>query len=153
MDVRATVVRVGPSGAWVRVEDRAGGCGRCDEPGGCRSIQLTQAFGPQRDEFPLPVDVAVRVGDRVRLRIQDGAPLRGALLAYGLPLAGLLGGALLAAGLAPLASADANVLLGGGAGLVAGWGGGRRLACRFALQPEVEILAADAENPCGGLVP
>lgn len=149
MDVRGTVIRSSAQGPWVRIEDQAGGCGRCDEPGGCRSIQLTQAFGGPSREFLLPSGVPVQVGDRVLVKVADGVPGAAALLAYGLPLLGLFAGALGGMGLAPFAEPDANVLVGGGLGLALGWRIGRGLSRRRVWQPEVEVLTSEgADNIC-----
>ncbi len=93
MQAFATVLRVGQGRAWLKVTDAGGGCGRCDEPGGCRSVQITQAFGLPRGEFALPLVAGIDAGDRVVITIPDGAPLQAALASYGLGVVLLLGGA------------------------------------------------------------
>lgn len=124
---RATVVRVEGGQVWLRLEDRPGGCGRCDEPGGCRSTRLADVFKSSDDLIHLPDSLGSRVGDGVRIEVPEGAPLRAALLAYVLPLALMLTLAGLALVLEPFPGRDANVLAGVAAGLVAGIWAGRRI--------------------------
>ena len=57
MQARARVLRVEDDPAWHEMSENAGGCGRCDEPGGCRSVQLAHAFGGAGKGFALPVSV------------------------------------------------------------------------------------------------
>ncbi|ANQ84800.1 SoxR reducing system RseC family protein [Azoarcus olearius] len=92
MRAPAEVVAVRGGSAWVKVT-RTGGCGRCDEPGGCRSFSLDQAFGRRDALFRLPNDIDARPGDRVDVLIAEGAPLRAALRSYGLGTVAVLVGA------------------------------------------------------------
>lgn len=115
MEAFARVQRIENDRVWLKVLDAGGGCGRCHEPGGCRSVQITQAFGLPRDEFALPRKEGVAVGDRVRIEIADGAPLRAALLSYGLGAALLLIGAALGAGVT-----NGNADLGAATGALGG---------------------------------
>lgn len=115
MQALATILRVEHGRAWLKVTDGGGGCGRCDEPGGCRSVQITQAFGLPRGEFALPPAPGIKAGDRVVITIPEGAPLRAALASYGLGVLLLLGGAALGS------------LIGGGSDLLAAIGGGAGL--------------------------
>lgn len=124
IETHAVVTRVEGDQAWVRVSERAGGCGRCDEPGGCRSIGLTQALkGPADPTFRLANLIGAKVGEPVLLRIAQGAPLRGALVTYGLGVALLLVGAACGQAIAPAGAADGFALVGAVAGL----------ACTFAF--------------------
>lgn len=125
MDARATVVRVADGRVWLRLEDRPGGCGRCDEPGGCRSTRISHIFKSADNVVCLPDSVGLRVGEGVLIRVPEGAPLRAALLSYVLPLALMLFMAVLCLALAPFPGRDANVLAGVLAGLLAGVAAGR----------------------------
>ncbi|PKO56172.1 MAG: Fis family transcriptional regulator [Betaproteobacteria bacterium HGW-Betaproteobacteria-21] len=116
--VPAEVVRVDKGQAWVRISERQGGCGRCDEPGGCRSMRITDAFGAPKQVFVLPDPFGLHPGDRVSIAIPDGAPLRAALLSYGLGAGLMLAGAAAGNSLAGLAPGD----LGAGLGALAGLG-------------------------------
>src|SRR5690606_7499437 len=95
--------------------DREEGCGRCDEPGGCRSVKLAYAIRPARSEFELRDEIGVSVGDEVVLRMADGSALRGALAGYGLGAVLVLLGAM--AGLA-VGGGDGAAVLGAVAGLI-----------------------------------
>lgn len=127
MQARATVLRVEDGQVWLRLEDRPGGCGRCDEPGGCRSTRLTEIFKSPGEVIRLPDRLGSRVGDGVTIGVPDGAPLAAALLAYVLPLALMLALAGLALVIAPFSSPDANTLTGVFGGLLIGVVAGRRI--------------------------
>lgn len=128
MEAFARVQRIEGDRAWLKVIDAGGGCGRCDEPGGCRAVQITQAFGLPRDEFVLPCEVGVSVGDRVRIRIAEGAALRAALLSYGLGVILLLAGAAAGSGFGGATNADLRAAIGGAAGLLLAFLANRLLA-------------------------
>lgn len=121
MQARARVLRVEGGEAFLELSETAGGCGRCDEPGGCRSVQITHAFGLPDKVFALPVDFPVKPGDKVLINIPDGAPLSVALVAYGLATVLLLVGAALGSLAAPDGRGDLFGLIGGGAGLFFAW--------------------------------
>lgn len=121
IEARAVVVRVADGQARLRVLDRQDGCGRCDEPGGCRSVRLAYAIRSPRSEFDLPDTLGVAIGEEIVLRMQDGSPLRGALASYGIGAFLLLAGAALGQTLAPAAQADAFALAGALAGLALAW--------------------------------
>lgn len=125
MDAQARVVRVGEGKVWLRLEDRPGGCGRCDEPGGCRATRLADVFKFAGEEFCLPDSLGSKVGDGVAIAVPEGAPLRAAVLGYVLPLGSMLVSGGLGLLLAPFASADANVLAGVVVGLTGGVMAGR----------------------------
>lgn len=127
IQARARVLRVDGDQAWVKMTDSAGGCGRCDEPGGCRSVQITQAFGAGRREFRLPMRVPVAVGDEVVISIPDGAPLKVALASYGLATLLLLLGAALGTQLGGATHGDALALAGAALGLLLAWRANRLL--------------------------
>lgn len=118
MQALAKVLRVESGRAWLRVSDAGGGCGRCDEPGGCRSVQITQAFGLPKAAFVLPTRLALQVGDMVVISIPDGAPLKAALASYGLGVGLLVVGAAAGTWLSTRETADLAAGLGGIAGLV-----------------------------------
>ncbi|TAH42136.1 MAG: Fis family transcriptional regulator [Betaproteobacteria bacterium] len=117
MEAFARVQRVDGGRLWLKVSDTGGGCGRCDEPGGCRSVQIVHVFGKPATEFALPSYEGARVGDRVRIRIADGAPLRAALGSYGLAAALLVTGAAVGTALATGSESDLFGAIGAAAGL------------------------------------
>ncbi|MCK0505653.1 SoxR reducing system RseC family protein [Aromatoleum anaerobium] len=140
IEARAVVTRAESGEAWVRIDDRPGGCGRCDEPGGCRSTGLAYALKAPDKVFRLPNRIGAEAGDAVRIRIDDGAPLRGALLGYGLGVVLLLAGAALGTAFAAEGQGDLFALTGGVGGLVAAVG-----LNRFALRSTKLRQAFDVE--------
>lgn len=87
------VRRVEGSDAIVEVTEQLGGCGRCDEPGGCRGGILARPLGGVCREYRVPNGIAAGVGETVGVQVADGAAGRVALIVYGLPVAALLIGA------------------------------------------------------------
>ncbi|HQR02627.1 MAG: SoxR reducing system RseC family protein [Proteobacteria bacterium] len=107
---------------------RAVGCGRCHEPGGCGGT-LVGAPGLQPVvEYLLPSVDGVAEGDRVEVRVPEGAVLHAAFRSYGLvTLLALAGAALPVA----LGAGDGPALAGLGIGLLFGWWLLRRHATRL----------------------
>jgi sigma-E factor negative regulatory protein RseC len=123
------VVALEADGLWVETV-RASTCGKCSAASGCGHGLLNRLGDGRRNYVRvLPGDQplsAIAVGDEVRIAVPEEVFLRGSLLVYGLPLLGLLGGALaLPAALSdavaanePLAVAGAVTGFALGAGLV-----------------------------------
>ena len=88
-------------------------------------------------EHTTPPALPLRPGDGVIIDVDDGELLRAAALAYLPPLAGLLGGPVVAALLWP--GSELLALAGALAGLAAGWGAARawlrRSPPRYRLRP------------------
>jgi len=82
-------------------------------------------------------DGVAKPGDRVTLSLDESVILRGALLAYLLPLGGLLVGAVCG----QVAGAESGAVAGAGLGFLLAWAGARLLAPRiFAdLQPAARL--------------
>ncbi|MEN3110088.1 SoxR reducing system RseC family protein [Uliginosibacterium paludis] len=132
MQADGVVVGSAAGVARVRVQ-RSGGCGRCNEPGGCGN-----AADSRCDEFVVLNELNVRPGDRVLIDIPEGAALRAAMLAYGLPLCGTVLGAI--AGFAAGGS-DMASLAGAAAGLLLAFAGVRLGRSRGVSRPRIaEIL-------------
>jgi sigma-E factor negative regulatory protein RseC len=121
MQARARVLRIEGDLAWLELSENAGGCGRCDEPGGCRSVQVTHVFGGPEKVFALPVTFPVKPGDKVVISIPDGAPLSAAFAAYGLATLLLLAGAAIGSVLGGTERADLFGLIGAVIGLALAW--------------------------------
>lgn len=81
------IVSVADGRATVSV-DRAFGCARCAAGRGCGAGLL--AVQSRLIDVRLVAGLALRPGDEVRLALAPSSLLRAALLAYGLPLAGLV---------------------------------------------------------------
>ncbi len=149
IEARATVLRVAGERAWIRVSDRPGGCGRCDEPGGCRSTKIAYALKAPNKVFSVPNHIAAGVGDEVLVRIEDGAPLRGALASYGLGACLLLVGAILGHAVAPAGAADPYALAGGAAGLLAAVLANRLLLRSRAWRAGLQVELVRPGTMCG----
>jgi sigma-E factor negative regulatory protein RseC len=115
----ATVMRVDGGLAWVAPLPRDSACGRCSARAGCGTSVLGKLSpGVGLLEVDNPLDV--RQGEQVVIGIPDRVLVRASLLAYLVPLVGLVGAALMAAGwglgegsraLAALAGLAAGLLL------------------------------------------
>lgn len=91
------VVRVETDGVWVSPIDE-GGCGSCG--GRCGARRLAELFSARQRNFLIQSTLFLQPGDRVVVGVPAGAVLTGALWLYGVPLAGVFGGAVLGAALA-----------------------------------------------------
>lgn len=112
-------------------------CARCRAGRGCGAGLPGVGGGERVLRVAVPRGVELTAGDPVTLRISGPALLAAAAIAYGLPLAGLLLGALLGHLLVP---GDAGAVLAALAGLLAGAGFARRRAARFCWQHEATGL-------------
>lgn len=148
-EAQGIVDRVEGGHAWVRLTERAGGCGRCDEPGGCRSTGIAYALKAPNEVFAVPNFIDVRPGELVRLRMRDGAPLRGALLGYGLSVALLLIGAALGSVLADPGAQDLFTAAGGLAGLAVALGINRAVFRSRTVRHGFEIEMVRGSAGCG----
>lgn len=119
------ITRVADSGAIVLV-DVGTACPRCRAGRGCGAALLQGADRKVEIRIDVPAGAGLCEGDRIALTISPRYLLRGALLAYGLPLAWLL----VAAGLFRLIAVDApdwQAFLAAATGLGIGIGMSRRI--------------------------
>jgi sigma-E factor negative regulatory protein RseC len=120
--------------------DAPANCARCAAGKGCGAGMIAGLAGARQIELSVANATRLAPGDLVELAMPAADLLRGAVYAYGLPLAG----ALLALTVAqwmlhpltdPIAAGAAAT------GLLSGWLGGRRLLagtrCQRQLQPEI----------------
>lgn len=146
MDVEAVVRHVEQRFAVVELTEKPGSCGRCDEPGGCRSAQLTRFFGDSCRTYKLPNTINARPGERVIVRIGDGLPLKAALVVYLLPVVLLILGAVAGIALGADATRDAAAFAGAAGGLAVAVGIAaafqRRHSAAGSLQPTLARLRA-----------
>jgi sigma-E factor negative regulatory protein RseC len=146
IQIAAVVERVDGGDAWVRVRNRTSGCGRCDEPGGCRSSGLTYPFKAPTDLFRMRNGVGAKVGDMVNLRVDTRAPLRGALLGYGLAAVFLVVGAALGTLFSPVGSEDLVALFGAVTGLLSAFGLSRWVMQRPGVRGELGVEMTTASE-------
>jgi len=153
IETRAVVIEAGNGEARVLVQDRQGGCGRCDEPGGCRSVKLAYALKAPVEIFSVPDRIGVSPGDQVVLRIPDRAPLLGAMLSYGLAVVLMLGGAAIGHFSATAGQEDLAAAFGAGFGIVLAVILNRSLARsrRWREGLRIEMARGEPEfDPCRG---
>ena len=85
----------GLDGEKALVEVEQGGCGRCHEEGGCGGQQLTQMFCSGPKAYEAENGIGAVVGDKVVIATAPGSVRQTANLAYGVPLLGAIGGAVI----------------------------------------------------------
>jgi len=124
-------------------------CARCRAGKGCGAALLQDPDRRVNIDVELPADAGFRVGDRISLTISPIYLLRAAILAYGVPLAGILA-ALATASVFGGISGDGQAVLYALGGLAAGLLASRRLlrnerVCRQFV-PEFNGFAGDGER-------
>lgn len=116
-ETQATVTALDGAYAIVRAEQQ-GGCGRCNEPGGCGGNNLVQMMcGAPREYRVLNPDGA-KLGESVTVCVAEGVVSRTAVLMYGVPLVFLFLGTVVGS---VLWGNDWSAVAGGMAGLVTSW--------------------------------
>lgn len=113
--IRAVVRALDGDDAIVEVEQ--GGCGRCHEKGGCGGQHLTQMLCARPKTYRAHNPEKLAVGENVTVAITAGAVRRSANLAYGLPILGVIGGAMLG----QQVGSNPGAIMGGLAGLFGAW--------------------------------
>jgi sigma-E factor negative regulatory protein RseC len=116
LEQTAEVTRSAPDGVWVQVVEPSG-CGTCAGQG-CSSRRIAELFQRSPRQFLVDCDLSLSPGDRVVIGVAEGSVLSSALRAYGVPLASMLAGALLAQAIQP---GDGPALIGVVLGALAGW--------------------------------
>lgn len=141
MRVTGVVRRLEEAHAWVDVSV-SGGCGRCNEPGGCGGVNIARPMALPSRSVRVANHIQAMPGDAVAVVVDDGVPLRAALLAYGWPVLGVIAGA--AAGTLAASSGQGDALAAVGAvggGLVAYLAG--RARSRRQDAPQLRLERAD----------
>ncbi|MEE4161251.1 MAG: SoxR reducing system RseC family protein [Woeseiaceae bacterium] len=125
--------------------DAASACARCRSGRGCGAGVFTGAPRRRVLRLPVPPGARIEVGAEVTVRIPGESLLRATLLAYGLPLAGLLCGGV--AGFA-LDGGDVVAALAAAAGLAVGAVAARAQAQRRCWHDEAaSMLTLEAGSP------
>lgn len=120
----AEIVALSAKEATVAV--RSAVCPRCASGKGCGAGFLTGDAKVRHVEVPRPTNAVLRVGDIVKLTVEPSALSRASWLAYGMPLCGLLLGALAGHGLSG-DTGDGTSIVFAVLGMIAGFLGGRRI--------------------------
>lgn len=122
LEQTAEVIKTAADGIWVRAVEPSG-CGTCGGKG-CSSRRIAELFQRKPRLFRVDCDLSLSPGDRVVVGIARGSVLKSAWRVYGLPLALMLAGALLAQAIRPGdGAALVGLLLGGVVGWLAARGG------------------------------
>ncbi|MBW8369833.1 MAG: SoxR reducing system RseC family protein [Thiobacillus sp.] len=116
LEQTAEVIKTAADGIWVRAVEPSG-CGTCGGQG-CSTRRIAELFQRKPRLFLVDCDLSLAPGDRIVVGIAQGSVLRSALRVYGLPLALMLAGALLAQTVQP---GDGPALVGMILGGVLGW--------------------------------
>jgi sigma-E factor negative regulatory protein RseC len=116
LEQTAEVIKTAADGIWVKAVEPSG-CGTCGGQG-CSTRRIAELFQRKSRLFLVDCDLSLSPGDRVVVGIAQGSVLRSAWRVYGLPLALMLAGALLAQTVQP---GDGPALVGMLLGGVAGW--------------------------------
>lgn len=148
MEQEAVVARVEGDQVYVETDGAGAGCGRCHETGGCQSGLLGQLFRSQPRQYRITNSIGVAPGERVIVRIADGATLGAAVLAYGLPVITLLLGALIGTALAGADRNDAATALGATIGLAAGFFCGLLIRSTPAFKLAAPVLVRRGSHSC-----
>lgn len=149
------VVAIEADALWVETIRRSA-CGSCAAQKGCGHALLDRRPEGHRGRIrvlPGALDASeFAVDDRVLIEIADATILRGSLIAYGLPLAGMLAGALAAAFWLP-GHEDVVAVLGAVAGLALGFALVYRHGVRHRSNPVFQpVLRGLAPSPAYSLV-
>ena len=108
--------------------ETSGGCGRCNENGGCGGVSIAQPLCSKPKTLLVPNRFGVQMGDKVLVAIPDALLSQGVTRAYLIPLLLLFAGSILGGALLPviapiqwLVSSDIGAIAGAGVGLIAAW--------------------------------
>ena len=148
IEAHATVVSASGDRLRVRVDPARGGCGRCNEPGGCGAARISDLFCPNRNEFEIDNSIGARSGDEVILCIAEGASLRAALVGYGLPVGLVVAGAAVGTAFATSGAEDLWAFAGALVGVVMALPIGRGLRRRGGWHSEIELRNAADGKAC-----
>lgn len=111
IEAQGIVAEVGAGYIWLDIQ-RQSACGSCHASAGCGTAALAKVWGGRSTRVRAVSELALQAGDAVIVGLADGVLLRGALLAYLLPIALLLAGALLGESAFAGAGEEPVVLLG-----------------------------------------
>lgn len=106
----------------------SGGCGRCNETGGCGGVSIAQPLCSKPKTLLVADNIGVRAGDKVLVAIPDALLSQGITRAYLIPLILLFAGSTLGAMVLPdllpirwQLTPDVGAIAGAGIGLIAAW--------------------------------
>jgi sigma-E factor negative regulatory protein RseC len=87
------IIEITSSSIWVKPVPQQL-CAACAPSGRCRADWLSATFGAKKTfEIPIDAPISVEVGDQIQVWIESSGVSMAVARVYGLPLAGVLGGA------------------------------------------------------------
>lgn len=108
--------------------ETTGGCGRCNETGGCGGVSIAQPLCSKPKTLLVPDRIGVHAGDKVLVAIPDNLLSQGVTRAYLIPLLLLFAGSVLGGAFLPTIApmhwqitSDVGAIAGAGVGLIAAW--------------------------------
>jgi len=128
IETQAVVVNVEEDFAYVETQ-RQSACGGCNAQEGCGTSALSTVLGGKPTRFKVLNGVGAQIGDNVVIGLEEKALLKSSLMAYLLPVLGLILGVSAALMLIPQAG-DAATVTGALLGLIAGFLGLRQVNSR-----------------------
>ena len=94
--IEETGTVVSQDGDWAIVEpDKTSACGSCSVRNGCGTASLSRFFGQRRHAFHAQNPINARPGDRVVMGLDESSLIKGSVLVYLLPIAGMIVAAML----------------------------------------------------------
>ncbi len=138
----ARVVAVENGTAWLEARPRSG-CGGCADKNHCGLSVLGETAGKPTRRFAVADDFNARVGDPVVVGLPPAALLRASATVYGLPLLGLVLGAVAAGSLGTL-----GALAGTGLGFALGALAARQVSRQLAAGVVPIVLRRAPEAAC-----
>ena len=138
IETEAVVIQRDGERVTVESQVSGGGCGKCQTSGGCGGGRSLLGIRPGSTRIEVAADLDVQPGDRVMVGLPDSGFLRASAALYLVPLIGMFAGAGVVqwlGGQLALSAVDVLTLLGGGAGLAAGFLWQRGFGRRFAADP------------------
>ncbi|HEY8085215.1 MAG TPA: SoxR reducing system RseC family protein [Methylophilaceae bacterium] len=138
IEEQAVIVELKGERALLEIE-RSQPCGICGATRGCGISIWGRFFSQRSNKFLATNQLNAKIGDRVVVGVEEGALFSSAMISYVVPLALLIGGALLGSSMATTTStSDLYATLGGVIGLFAGlllvkaYSSGKQLSGRYA---------------------
>lgn len=126
------VSEVTPGGVWVKTS-RQTACGSCSARAGCGQHALSQLGRPV--SLWVSTDLPLKIGQQVTISLPKGGVALSALMLYGLPLIGVLLGAMLGQ-----PWGDGAALVGALIAMIAGFILSRTLSWRYRKQWQPTVL-------------
>jgi sigma-E factor negative regulatory protein RseC len=141
IEAHALVREVEGDRVFVEVQRRTA-CGGCESKGSCGTSVVAAWFGRRVSRLWVRSALPLRAGEAVVIGLDEAVLVRASLLVYLLPVAALLGGAVLGS---ELVGGDLPGIVGGILGLGAGLLASRARASALLWRPDAEVAVLRRE--------